>query len=186
MQHNDITFCVCRWAIKVNEEFILTGGYVGMQEIDRIIFEMKTRLEKEREKYFDPNRPTNTLAEVSQEDLNNVSTLWKLPTDYLYFLEKYSPIFVEWENDNYFALDICGAKDLIIAQNGFSYNPLSKEAIADWPKSYLVIATSNGDPFCIDLECENSPVFYATHGEGEWSFVEDSSSFIDFLNRVVV
>ena len=156
-----------------------------MQRIDNIIRKMEQHLKKRREEYHDPAHPADTLIEVKQEDLDRVSELWKLPADYRYFLEKYSPVFVEWDNDNYFALDICGAKDLCSVQHGYSYDPAAKKAIADWPQSYLVIATSNGDPFCIDLERENSPVFTAMHGEGEWDFFEDSPSFIEFLEKVI-
>ncbi|MDR1701709.1 MAG: SMI1/KNR4 family protein [Sporomusaceae bacterium] len=156
-----------------------------MKEIDKIIVKMEKKLAKARKEYFNPKRPTNLLVEVRQQDLNRVASLWQLPADYLYFLGKYSPVLVEWDNDDYFSLNICGAQDLIDAQHGYAYNPITKKTIAEWPPNYLVIATSDGDPFCLDLALVNSPVFSAGHGTGQWDFEEDAPSFVHFLKRVI-
>ena len=157
-----------------------------MSDIDAILQKMQTILAKKRAEYFDPERPTNLLTEVIPANLEAVAKQWELPKDYLYFLSKYSPVGVEWDNDNYFALDICEAKDLINIQAGYSYNALTNEINDDWPHGYLVIAVSNGDPYCIDLGMTNSPILTAMHGVGKWDFYKDSDSFKDFLKKIVV
>ena len=73
---------------------------------------------------------------------------------------------------------------MIIGQHGYSYNPMQKTVIEDWNPNYVVIANCNADPYCIDISMDNSPVYYAVHGEGEWEFEKDSESlevFFEFL-----
>lgn len=73
---------------------------------------------------------------------------------------------------------------MIEGQLGYSYNPIQKAVIEDWNPDYIVIANCNADPYCIDISLDNSPVYYAMHGIGEWRFKKVSESleeFFDFL-----
>ncbi len=49
------------------------------------------------------------------------------------------------------------------------------------PLYYVVIANCNADPYCIDISLDNSPVYYAMHGEGKWEFEKDSESLEEFF-----
>ena len=53
--------------------------------------------------------------------------------------------------------------------------------LTPWNPNYVVIANCNADPYCIDISMDNSPVYYAVHGEGEWEFEKDSESLEEFF-----
>ena len=71
-----------------------------------------------------------------------------------------------------------------IAQAGYSYNPCTDAKIEDWNSNYIVIANRYGDPFCLDFLQENSPVYFALHGEGKWEFDVVFESFQQFLKAL--
>lgn len=123
--------------------------------------------------------------------MEEICSRWNLPKNYIEFLNNnkdniYTDVGDE-ESDLYSYgddIEIYGATGLIEGQLGYSYNPIQKAVIEDWNPDYIVIANCNADPYCIDISLDNSPVYYAMHGIGEWRFKKVSESleeFFDFL-----
>ena len=114
---------------------------------------------------------------------------WQLPEEYIEFLERnFDNVYVNREEtygDETFIteVEIFGARDLIRGQEGYSFNPVTNEAIVDWNPNYVVIANSGADPYCIDISLEKSPVYYAMHGAGVWDFSEEFQSLTEFLTQ---
>ncbi len=66
-----------------------------------------------------------------------------------------------------------GASDLLAAQHGYSYNPVTQQEITDWNPAHVVIASKGGDPYVLDIGATRNgdcPVLTARHGEGEWNY----------------
>ncbi len=114
--------------------------------------------------------------------INEIISKWKLPEKYIEFLQINEESLV-FDTEDYGELEIFGANTLIRGQDGYSYNPVENKDIEDWDSNMLVVANAWGDPFCIDLSKENSPVYFAYHGEGDWDFNEEFDSLEDFLKE---
>ena len=97
---------------------------------------------------------------------------------------KASPLNVEMKIKDYGPVFLYGAHNLIDGQNGYSFVPEINSETNDWPENYIVIATCEGDPFCIDISQTNSPVYYAAHGMDEWDFDVAFDSLGDFLKAM--
>lgn len=144
-------------------------------------------LQKKREKKQDLACPSNWLIKAEANDLKVIKKKWSLPKGYLDFLEKASPLMAYFILPDYYGdIIVFGAKDLIEGQYGYSYNVKTKTVIRDWNPHYLVIATRDADPFCIDISKKNSPVYFAFHGDGEWDFSIAFKCFDDFLQSLEV
>lgn len=111
---------------------------------------------------------------------------WRLPDEYIYFLKRYVVEGITWRTGAYINLQILGARDLVRGQEGYHYNPVTEEVILDWPPHYLVIATDEGDPYCIDLSREDTAIFTAYHGTGSWDFTMAYDNLVAFLQSVLV
>ncbi|MCM0624319.1 SMI1/KNR4 family protein [Lysinibacillus sp. OL1_EC] len=123
----------------------------------------------------------------SEEDISQfVDGGWSLPAEYVYFLRHYVVERVTWATGDYINLNIYGARDLIRGQEGYNYNPVTDEMIEDWPHDYLVIATDEGDPYCLDLSRGDTAVFTALHGTGSWHFSMAYDNLILFLESVLI
>ena len=123
----------------------------------------------------------------SEEDISQfVDGGWSLPAEYVYFLRHYVVERVTWATGDYINLNIYGARDLIRGQEGYNYNPVTDEMIEDWPHDYLVIATDEGDPYCLDLSRGDTAVFTAPHGTGNWHFSMAYDNLILFLESVLI
>lgn len=142
-------------------------------------------LEK-RAKKQDLAHPSNWLIMAEQADLEQILEKWNwnLPYAYLDFLEKASPLRADIRIRGYGDVSVYGAHDLIRGQDGYSYNPCTDEMIEGWKSDYIVIAERSGDPFCLDLSLEDSPVYFALHGEGRWNFNRAFLSFEQFLKAM--
>lgn len=123
-----------------------------------------------------------------KEMMDEICSRWSLPKDYIEFLfnhenNLYVNVNVDDDDDEdlSYEIEIYGAKGLLVGQYGYSYNPMLKAVIEDWNPNYVVIANCNADPYCIDISMDNSPVYYAVHGEGEWEFEKDSESLEEFF-----
>lgn len=118
-----------------------------------------------------------------KEIMDEICSGWILPNDYIEFLYNHeNNLYVNLNDDLYeIEIEIYGAKGLLVGQHGYSYNPVQKTVIEDWNPNYVVIANCNADPYCIDISMDNSPVYYAVHGEGEWEFEKDSESLEEFF-----
>lgn len=123
--------------------------------------------------------------------MEEICSRWNLPKNYIEFLNNnkdniYTDVSDE-ESDLYSYgddIEIYGATGLIEGQLGYSYNPIQKAVIEDWNPDYIVIANCNADPYCIDISLDNSPVYYAMHGIGEWRFKKVSESLEEFFDAL--
>ena len=157
-------------------------------EFERIVARLDKKLGRQRAKEQDPANPSNWLVVANPKDVNEIQARWPLPKIYLDFLKNYSPLRVVIE-DKAFAngLSLYGANELIQGQDGYSYNPATKNPLPDWPKHLVVIAHDGGDPFCIDCSSHrdgDAPVLAGEHGRGPWRFLPHSETFTAFLKSL--
>ena len=156
--------------------------------LEKAAAKLEKKLSGERKKDQDLARPSNWLLIAENADLAAIDQRWTLPEQYRRFLARYSPLRVHIDSKRYFqGLNLYGAAELIKAQHGYAFNPVSNEIIADWPAHYVVIADAGADPYCLDLSAildGDAPVYTAEHGRGAWEFVRHADSFVDFLKEV--
>ncbi len=80
-----------------------------------------------------------------------------------------------------------GAGDLLEGQDGYSFDPTTKQPIPDWPEHLLVIGSHGGDPYVLDLTqsdgCD-APVLTAEHDASAWNFEPAADSFLKFLEQL--
>lgn len=150
------------------------------------------KLERERRKEkVDPANPKNYLVAADEQDLERILAVYSLPQHYLTFLRLYSPlnVWIEIRDEDFSeVVHLYGAKELIKRQDGYAYNPVRQEKIADWPSNLLVIADVGGDPICIDLgavQDDDAPISFAEHGQGQWDFQPYADSFLEFLHELI-
>ncbi len=148
---------------------------------------LEKQLKLKREKAQDPANPSNWLSIGAQSDIDKIKDFilpHELPGEYELFLKQYSPIRCCFKLKGKGSVDVYSAADLIEGQQGYSW--YKDEKLSEWPESYLVIADSHADPFCIDLSQDNSPVYFANHGYGSWEFDEFASDFFRFVKNLKV
>ena len=123
-----------------------------------------------------------------KEMMDEICSRWSLPKDYIEFLFNHeNNLYVNVDDDEDEDLSYEMAEQVMdeimdgeasqIHMGAF----LLKAVIEDWNPNYVVIANCNADPYCIDVSMDNSPVYYAVHGEGEWEFEKDSESLEEFF-----
>lgn len=158
------------------------------KEIDTVIEEMQALVAALRVQNpdFYARYPMNLSTEAEEETIRFVTDQWQLPDEYLYFLKHYVPESVSWNTDEYLSLDIYGARELSKGQWGYQYNPVTDEAILDWPSSYLVIACDEGDPYCMDLSRGDTVIYTAEHGTGRWDFSIAYDDLVSFLRSTLL
>ncbi|GGG72566.1 hypothetical protein GCM10010918_30510 [Paenibacillus radicis (ex Gao et al. 2016)] len=158
------------------------------KQIDEAIVRMQAALQVKREQdpEFYAKYPAYLKAEAEEQAIRSVAVNWRLPDDYLYFLNRYVPESVAWSTDEYINLTIYSAKDLLKGQWGYNYNPVTEEDISDWPSSYLVIASDEGNPYCIDLYRGDTVIYTAEHGTGSWNFSIAYDNLIAFLHSTLL
>ncbi|USB34825.1 SMI1/KNR4 family protein [Paenibacillus sp. YPG26] len=165
-------------------------GYLSSnyQEIDEVLEKMQAAVRRTREQdpAFYAKYPMQLYTVAEDEDLQRVAAQWTLPDEYLYFLKHFVPQAVSWNTDDYINLDIYGAIDLTQGQSGYSFNPVKEEFITDWPTDYLVIASDEGDPYCLDLSRGDTAIYTAPHGAGTWDFQIAYDNLAEFLNSVLL
>ncbi|HEY7330937.1 MAG TPA: SMI1/KNR4 family protein [Gemmataceae bacterium] len=157
-------------------------------DFEKIVSLLDKKLAKKREKRQDLADPTNWLTVAAPEDIQRLKARWKLPSVYLDFLTRFSPVNVTIENPKlYNHFQLFGAGELIEAQDGYSFDPVEQTPIDDWPPHLVVIASHGGDPFVLDLSKSNgkdAPVDTAEHGMGVWEFSRVADSFQAFLETL--
>jgi hypothetical protein len=157
-------------------------------DLEKVVAEIDKQLQIERKKNQDLSSPSNWLSVAEESHMSEIKKKWTLPSNYLTFLERYSPIKVSISKKRYFqGLSLYGASDLIKAQAGYSYHATTRKKIKEWPSNLVVIADAGGDPFCIDIsqiKNQDAPIFRSEHGMGHWEFVLYAKSFLDFLKNV--
>ena len=155
---------------------------------EKVVSRLDKKLAKKRYKRQDLADPTYWLAVAAPEDIKRIKSRWKLPAIYLDFLTRFSPVKVTIENRKFYnRFQLFGARELIEAQNGYSFNLMDQQPIDDWPAHLLVIASHGGDPFVLDLsksDGREAPVDTAEHGTGAWKFSRVADSFREFLETL--
>ncbi|MCC7645420.1 MULTISPECIES: SMI1/KNR4 family protein [unclassified Janthinobacterium] len=156
--------------------------------LEKAAARLEKKLAARRKKEQDLAQPSNWLTIASAADMAGIAQRWTLPEHYRRFLACHSPLRVYIDSPLYFqGLSLYGAAELVKAQHGYAWNPVSQETIAGWPDQYLVIADAGADPYCLDLgniADGDAPVYHAEHGMGAWRFERHADSFIDFLNEI--
>jgi SMI1 / KNR4 family (SUKH-1) len=155
---------------------------------EKIVSRLDRKLDKERQARQDLADPTNWLEIPALEDMQRIKTRWDLPSTYLDFLTSFSPIEVTIQSRKFYnGLQLFGASELIEAQDGYSFNPIERQPIEDWPAHLVVIASHGGDPYVLDLsksDGEDAPVDTAEHGAGVWKFHRVADSFCAFMEQL--
>ena len=126
-----------------------------------------------------------TEQAISEQYRNEIRRRWELPADYWTLLERCCGLRTVWSNDNYEALELWGLDTFVKGQEGYSYNPVEQQAIEDWDKYLVVIASDAGDPYCLDLRRQDTAVFWAEHGSGTWDFQPAFDCLEDFLESIL-
>lgn len=120
-----------------------------------------------------------------QGGLKNVVRIQKefnylLPSNLKYYIDEvitpYDFQFYTFSNN----IELYGFLRMSSIQNGYSYNPISKTKIDEWPDSWFLIAEESGDPIIIDL-LEKETVYKANHGEGAWRLFPIADSISQFF-----
>ena len=157
-------------------------------EFERIVQKLEKKLAKQRKKQQDLAEPTNWLVIADMEDISRIKARWELPTTCLDFLTRFSPLRVIIEKRKFWnPFWLFGAAELLEGQYGYSYSPIAKEPIPDWPAHLVVIASHGGDPYVLDLsrsDGDDAPIMTAEHGTGEWNFKPVADSFAQFLGQL--
>lgn len=156
--------------------------------LERIVSQLDKKLAKNREKRQDLASPTNWLSVASPADIKRIKARWKLPSVYLEFLTRFSPIEVTLASRRFYNhFQIFGANELISAQENYAYDPKTKKTFKDWPTELVLIANHGGDPFVLDLADsagKEAPVKTAEHGIGYWKFRRVAKTFSEFLTQL--
>ncbi len=157
-------------------------------EFEKIVSRLEKKLAKQRRKNRDFANPTDWLTIAEADDLAQIKARWNLPSTYVDFLTRFSPINVIVESRKFYnPFQLFGAGELIAAQDGYSFNPIEQRPIEDWPAHLVLIASHGGDPYVLDLsksDGADAPVDTAEHGSGEWSFSRVADSFGAFLESL--
>ena len=151
---------------------------------EKIYAALNKRLAKKREKNRDKAHPAYWLIQADANDIEMIKSQLNPPANYMDFLIKASPLNVEMNLKDYGIVLLYGAQDLLEGQYGYSVVPEESDETGAWPENFIVIATCEADPFCIDASQVNSPVYYAVHGEGTWNFDEAFVSLGIFLSAL--
>ncbi len=154
-------------------------------EFEKIVAKLNKKLKANRRDQ-DLSDPSDWLNIADKNQITEIENKWKLPDTYLLFLKQYSPlkVFIN-SKEKYHSIHLYGTDNLIKNQEGYSFNPISKEIIKDWPTNFVVIADSGADPYCIDINDPHGPVYYSMHGTGTWEFEKYSDSFEEFLKEII-
>lgn len=100
--------------------------------------------------------------------------------------------FIEAKMHTQIPLLPCVYEDFEKMQIGYRWDSAQKTLITNntgsWKESWYVIAQNDlGDPFFVDFDAENYPVYTAIHGIGRWKALKVSDSiynFIEILDKI--
>ncbi len=157
-------------------------------ELEKVVSRLDKKLARKRRERQDLAEPTDWLALADPADIDRIGARWDLPSTYLDFLARFSPIKATIANRRFYNhFQLFGAGELIEAQDGYSYNPVEQQPLEDWPSHLVVVASHGGDPFVLDLsksDGTDAPVDTAEHGAGVWDFSREADSFTAFLETL--
>ena len=148
-------------------------------EFEEVVAKLNNKLKKEQDT-SDYSSYENFLVVAEESAINQLKNKYHLQGVYLEFLTRFSPCNVMIEKGMYETY-LYGADNLEERQIGYSVSEQG-EPLEGWPKNYLVIADRFADPYCIDTTQEDSCVYFANHGEGEWKFKKKYKNFQEFLS----
>jgi hypothetical protein len=155
---------------------------------EKIVHRLDKKLAKNRQERQDLADPTHWLAVAAPDDIKRIKKKWKLPSLYLDFLARFSPIKVTLQSRRFYNhFQLFGAGELMDAQDGYSFDTVEEKRLKDWPAHLLVVANHGGDPFVLDLsksDGKDAPVKTAEHGVGVWEFRRVTDSFMAFLETL--
>ncbi len=95
--------------------------------------------------------------------------LFPLPSSIAQFFREVGPsdITIESYGNPFFLPCLAALWDF---QEGYRWNGLTGERVADWNDDWLVVADQGGDPFI--LSRTSGKVLFAEHGGGAWDLIE--------------
>ncbi len=147
-------------------------------KFEKLVSKLNDKLKKDQDT-SDYSSYNNFLVVPSEEKFKEIIGKYNIKGAYSEFLKRFSPCKATIVKGGYEIL-LYGVDDIAENQVGYAVDH-NNSALDGWPDNYLVIADKFADPYCIDITKEDSKVFYAKHGEGEWKFKKAYNSFVDFL-----
>ena len=147
-------------------------------EFEAAVSKLNRKLQKDQN-HRDYSNYNNFLIVADENKLGKVSQKYDIKGRYLEFLKRYSPCNVIIQKGIY-DIFLYGVDDILKNQIGYSIDE-NGDLLKGFPENYLVIADRCADPYCIDLEKEDSEIYFARHGEGQWKFKKAYNSFVEFL-----
>src|SRR5262249_37945938 len=92
---------------------------------EKVVSRLDKKLATRRRDCQDLAEPTNWLAVADAADIQRIKARWSLPSTYLDFLTRFSPIKVTLADRRFYNhFQLFGAGELIEAQDGYSFNPI--------------------------------------------------------------
>lgn len=158
--------------------------------LERAAARLDAKLAVLRQGRQDSANPSNWLSPAPTADLQAVTDEWSLPSIYVDFLSRFSPVDTCIYDERFgTGLVLYGASDLVKAQEGYAVwgsvpGALGGGTIDKWPAGMIVVGDDGGDPYTLDLSRSNgneAPVCTAMHGMGDWDFEDVTDSFCAFL-----
>ncbi len=129
-----------------------------------------------------------TIAPVPAATLDAAVKRYQLPPIYRAFLEALGSEGITIFPGPFQQLEIATAAELDQAQVGFRGAKIGDESFVaphGWRRSWIVLATDNGDPYFVDTTKMRpdgeGPIWMAMHGTGTWGPHLVASSFSQFL-----
>jgi hypothetical protein len=101
---------------------------------EKIVSRLDKKLAKKGQMRQDLAEPTDWLTVAAPEDIKRIKARWTLPSIYLDFLIRFSPVQVTIDSRKFYNhFQLFGAGELIEAQDGYSFNPVEQQPLNDWP-----------------------------------------------------
>lgn len=148
-------------------------------EFEAVVAKLNDKLSATQDKK-DFSSYDNFLTVANEDSWNTLMQKYPIQGNYAEFLKRFSPCHVVVTKGMNEIL-LYGVEDLTGKQIGYGIDQDGRIP-EGWPKDYLVIADRFGDPYCIDLTKEDSKIFFAPHGEGNWKFKKAYNSLVEFLD----
>ena len=151
-------------------------------KFEMVVSKLNQKLQKDQN-HQDYSNYDNFLIVADENKISKICQKYNLKGIYLEFIKRYSPCNVIIQKGMYDIL-LYGADNILENQTGYSIDK-NGCPFEGFPENYLVIADRCADPYCIDLEDEDSKIYFAIHGEGKWKFKKAYNSFIEFLEYLI-
>ncbi len=109
------------------------------------------------------------FGEARSQSLSEWRGSIDLPKPVQKFYDEIGPldIYIRGYGNDFYVPSLAG---LWLLQEGYRWNSLSGEPVSEWNADWLVLVTEGCDPFIV--KGQSGTIWFANHGEGEWSFSE--------------